>query len=194
LGRTTRKSEQASNSNVIFKTFTSILPGASVSGANRPTISLNPVDDSEAIRQFLTPIPAETLVFLARTNGPVKSVFRLWVERLNGVPNASAASGPQCLDVADFARFQRIAELIQIAHDRESSRVRADERFIQVGGPLPTTSVTAAALVDAAKNGLEYRPHPDGKQSVLVRAERRLVMEPAPGCWKLRKKRQPRHE
>ena len=44
-----------SNSNVIFRTFTSILPDLSVSGANRPTITLVPADNSETVRRVLTP-------------------------------------------------------------------------------------------------------------------------------------------
>src|SRR5208282_1303976 len=41
----------------IFRTFTSILPDVSVSGANRPTITLVPGDTRETIQRFLTPIP-----------------------------------------------------------------------------------------------------------------------------------------
>ena len=44
-----------SNSNIIFKTFTSILPDLNVSGANRPTITLVPADNGETVRRFLTP-------------------------------------------------------------------------------------------------------------------------------------------
>ena len=165
-----------------FRTFTSILPDALISGANRPTITLDPANDNAAIQQFLTPIPADTLVFLARTSWPVATVTRLWVERLNGVPNASVASGPPRSLMPDFARFQRIAELMQVAQDRGFARVRAEERPVQVGGPLPASAVTAAALVEAAKNGLEYRPQPDGKEWVLVRPERELVLEAAPGA------------
>jgi hypothetical protein len=171
-----------SNSNVIFKTFTSILPDAVVSGSNRPTISLDPADDSAAIRQFLTPIPAETLVLLSRTNWRVETMLRVWVERLNGVPNGSTVSGPSCPVVSDFVRFKRIADLLQATQDRELARLRAEERFVQVGGPLPAAAITAAALVDAAKEGLEYRPQGDGKLWALVRPERRLVLEAAPGA------------
>jgi hypothetical protein len=173
-----------SNANIIFRTFTSILPDALVSGSNRPTISFDPVDDSAATRQFLTPIPAETMMFLSRTNWPVDTVLRLWVERANGVPNAGAASGPPGMAVSDFVRFQQIAQLIQITHDKELSRVRADEHVVQIGAPLPASAVTASALVDAAKNGLEYRQHMDGKQWILVRLERRLIIEIAPGAEK----------
>jgi hypothetical protein len=170
-----------SNSNVIFRTFTTILPDISASGANRPTMTLDPADGSDSVRQFLTPIPADTLVFLARTSWPVATVLRLWVERLNGVPNASGASGPPRQVIPDFARFLRIAELFQFAQDRELARVRSDEQFVTVGGPLPAETITPAVLVEAAKNGLEFRPQPDGKQWTLVRQERRLIVEVAPG-------------
>jgi hypothetical protein len=49
-----------SNSNVIFRTFTAILPDVFVEAANRPTISLDPADDGTSVRRFLTPISAET--------------------------------------------------------------------------------------------------------------------------------------
>jgi hypothetical protein len=166
-----------SNSNVIFKTFTAILPDVLACGANRPTLTLTPADDSDAVRQFLTPIPSETMVFLVQTGWPASSILRLWVERLNGVPNAVGASGPPRGLVPDFARFQRIAELAQIAQDRELMSLVHDDRFKEVSGPLPAEAVTAAAVVEAAKNGLEYRPQADGKRWVLVRRERRLALQ-----------------
>jgi hypothetical protein len=166
-----------SNSNVIFKTFTSILPDVSVSGANRPTMTLIPADDSDAARQFLTPIPEDTLIFLARTGWPVASVLRLWVERLNGVPNGGGRRDA----VPDFARFLRIAELFQIAQDRQLMTVRSEDRWTEVGGPLPKEAITAAALVEASKNGLEYRPRAGGNLWSLMRRERRLVAEVTPG-------------
>jgi hypothetical protein len=171
-----------SNSNVIFRTFTSILPDAVLATSNRPTITLDPADDNVAIKEFLTPIPPETLIFLARTNWPAATVVRLWVDRLNGVPNASGAAGPPREVAADFARFERIAELLQTAQDVGSAAVHTEDRFVPAGGPLPAAAITAAALVDAAKNGLEYRPEPDGKQWLLVRPERKLVLEAAPGA------------
>src|SRR5262249_32158844 len=54
-----------------FRTFTSVLPDVNVSGANRPTVPLLPADNGDAVRQFLTPISAETLIFLAQTSWPV---------------------------------------------------------------------------------------------------------------------------
>ncbi len=112
------------------------------SGANRPTITLIPSDSGDAVEKFLTPISAETLLFLAETSWPVSTVMRLWVERLNGVPNAASASGPQRDQVPDFERFRRIADLVQMVRSLRLGDVRPEEHFVEVGGPLPRAAVT----------------------------------------------------
>jgi hypothetical protein len=170
-----------SNSNVIFRTFTAVLPDVLAGAAERPTLSMVPGDDGTAVRQFLTPISADILVFLTQGGWPVSSVLRLWVERLNGVPNASTASNPPREAPVDFARFGRIADLFQTVQDHEWGSVVAEERVTEVSGPLSAEAVTAAAAVEAAKSGLEYRPRDDGKTWVLVRRERRLVMQVSAG-------------
>jgi hypothetical protein len=165
-----------------FRTFTSILPDFMLSGSNRPTVTLDPADSADALRQFLTPISLDTLVFLTQTNWPISTVIRLWVERLNGVPNAATASGPARDAPVDFTRFLRIAELLQIAQDRELGAVHVDEKVTELGSPLPAEAVTSAALVEAAKNNLEYRRSADGKTWVLIRRSRQLVLEVHPGA------------
>jgi hypothetical protein len=169
-----------SNSNVIFKTFTSILPDVSVSGANRPTITLVPGDNSETVRRFLTPIPTDTLAFLSETSWPVSVILRLWVERLNGVPNAVTASGPSRGVISDFERFRHLADLVQFAQDHELLSVRSEPRETVVGGPVPSNTVTAAAVVDAAKADMEYRPSEDGNTWTLVRRENKLMLRVNP--------------
>ena len=171
-----------SNSNIIFRTFTKILPDVSVSGANRPTITLVPGDTGDATQRFLTPISADTLVFLFQTSWPVSTVSRLWIERLNGVPNAAAASGPPQSNVPDFVRFRRIAELLQLSREKKLATIHPEETVVEVGGPLPATSVTASAMVEAAKSGFEYRPRGDASSLSLVRKERRLIIDVTPGA------------
>jgi hypothetical protein len=160
----------------IFKTFTSILPDLNVSGANRPTITLIPVTNGDAVRRFLTPIQPEILAFLAETSWPPSVIFRLWIERLNGVPNAVTASGPSRGMISDFQRFRRIAELVQFATDHEYISIRTEARDVPVGGPLPATAVTAAAVVDAAKAGMAYLPAEDGQTWTLNRKENKLMI------------------
>jgi hypothetical protein len=159
-----------------FRTFTSVLPDVNVSGANRPTVTFIPADNGDAIRKFLAPISVETFTFLHQTSWPVSTVARLWVERVNGVPNAATASGPQQDLVPDFERFRRLAALLQMAQDQGLGTVRPEDREVEVSGALPASAITASAAVDAAKNDMEYRQRADGAWS-LVRKERQLVME-----------------
>jgi hypothetical protein len=165
-----------------FHTYTSVLPDVTVNGANRPTITLVPGDTGEAVERFLTPISTDTLVFLFQTSWPVSTVTRLWVERLNGVPNAASASGPPRRDVPDFVRFRRVAELFQMARDQKLGTIHPEEHLVEVGGALPASAVSASAMVEAAKSGLEYRPRADGRSWSLVRKERRLVVEVHPAA------------
>lgn len=164
----------------VFHPFTRILPDLTVSGSNRPTITLVPGDTGAAVEKFLTPITFDTLVFLFQTSWPVSTVARLWIDRINGVPNAAAASGPPRCVLPDFARFRRVAELFQAIRDQKLATIHAEERGVDVGGPLPGSAVTASAMVEAAKNGMEYRPREDGTAWVLVPKERRLVVDVVP--------------
>jgi hypothetical protein len=175
-------SPNPSNSNVIFRTFVAILPDVFVEGANRPTLTFNPADDSDSTRQFLTPIPVETLLLLVQMGWPLSSVLRLWVSSMNGVPNALPVDGPVRGLVPDFARFQRVAELFQAGQDNNLASVHFDDRATEASGPLPAEAITAAAVVEAAKSSLEYRPRADGKTWVVLRRERRLVLDVHPGA------------
>ena len=169
-----------SNSNIVFRTFTKILPDVAVSGANRPTITFIP-SSSDAVRRFLTPISAETLAFLASSSWPVSTVLRLYAERLNGVPNAPSASGPQREFAPDFARFQRVAHLLQIAQDTELIAIGTRESHTQVGGPFASAAVTPTAAVDAAKDNMEYRRRADGSW-ILIRKGHKLVLDVNPAA------------
>ena len=157
-----------------FRSFSTVLPDFQVSGANRPTVSLIPQDDGSVVRQFLTPITGETLVFLAQSGWPAASVLRVWVDKMNGVPNYVPASGPARQGPADFARFHRACELLQAAQEREFVSIHSEERAVEVSDPLPADAVTAAAAVEAAKHGFEYRRRADGRSWVLVKKEPRL--------------------
>jgi hypothetical protein len=104
------------------------------------------------------------------------------VERLNGVPNGATASGPSRQGPLDYARFLRLAQLFQEAQDQQLAAIRMEEPLTQVGSPLPADAVTDQGAVEAGKNGMEYRRGADGQSWVLVRPERRLVLEVSPGA------------
>jgi hypothetical protein len=166
----------------VFRTFPMVLPDLMVGASNRPTMSFAPLDDSASVRQSLTPITLDTLVFLTQTSWPVSTILKLWVDRLNGVPNAVTGIGPNRDAPLDFARFHRIAALMQAAQDQELAAVRTEENLVELSGPLPADAITPAAAVEAAKAKLEYRPRDDGKTWALIRRERRLIVQVSPGA------------
>jgi hypothetical protein len=174
-------SPNPSNSNVIFKTFTAILPDVSLTGAQRPTISLTPADDPETTRSLFTPSTPDGIIFLSETSYPISTVFRLNVEYLNRVPNAVTASGPPRPLVPEFQQFQRVVQLLQVLKDASQIRFLSEEKLTEVGGPLPAAAVTAAAQVEAARNGMEYRQRPD-QSWVLVRRSKRLTLRVSPAA------------
>ena len=165
-----------------YRTFTKMLPDVTLNGANRPTITLIPADNGDAVQRFLTPITLDTLTMLQESSWPVETVARLWVERLNGVPNAATASGPQQNLIPDFSRFRRTVDLLQAAQNLGLCFVRPDERSVEVSGPLASSVITAASAVEAAKDGMEYRPRTDGASWALLRKEHRLVLEINPAA------------
>lgn len=164
----------------VFKTFTSVLPDITAGAANRPTITLIP-SGGDAVRRFLTPIAPETLVYLGSTCWPISTVLRLYAQRLNGVPNATSASGPQRPFAPDFARFHRAAYLMQVAQDLHLGYVSTEDRATELAPPVAADAIAPSAAVEAAKNNLTYQRTSDGAGWVLVRKQHRLVFELSPG-------------
>ncbi len=153
----------------VFRTFTRILPDLNASWADRPTISLTPLDDPDTIRGLFTPATLDGIVFLAETSFPVSTVFQLFVESMNRAPNAPTASGPPRTVIPDFREFKRATEILQQLKDLNDLQFVREEKITEYGSHLNESSITAAALVDAAKHGFEYQQRPD-RTWALVKA------------------------
>ena len=127
-------------------------------GADRPTFSLTPLDDQEFTRKLFTPLPLDGVIYLAKTTWPISKVFRLYLENLNWVPNAQSASGPTPRLAPPAGDFLRGVAALQTLQDRGAIVFGLQEEEEQLGGSLPAGAVSAANLIEATKNGLEYRP------------------------------------
>jgi len=149
--------------------FTAVLPQAQIAGADRPTFSLTPLDDQEFTRKLFTPLPLDGVIYLAKTTWPISKVFRLYLENLNWVPNAQTASGPTPREAPPVSDFLRGVAALQTLQDRGAIVFGLTEQVDQVGGTLPVGAVSAADLIEASKNGLEYRPASGGRGWQLVR-------------------------
>jgi hypothetical protein len=163
------------------RAFTSVLPQLGVTGADRPTFSLTPLDATEYARRLFTPLSLEGAVYLARTTWPIQTVFRLYLENLNWVPNAQNGSGPTPALAPPPSDFLEGIAALQELQDRGDVVFGSEERREAVGGPLAAATVTAEAAVQAAQQGLELAPRPDG-QWELQRKQRHYVMHVNPAA------------
>ncbi len=167
----------------INQSFTAILPQALVQQADRPTFSLTPLDDQEFTRKLFTPIPLDGVVYLAKTTWPISTVFRLYLENLNWVPNAQTASGPTPADAPEFSDFRRGVEALQVLQDKGQIVFGIDERIEPSGSPLPAGSVKASDIIEAAKNGFEYRRDANGKTWSLIKKTQQPVIRISPDAF-----------
>ncbi len=162
-----------------FRTFPNVLPFAGAGGASRPTITLTPVHSGETVSRYLRPITPDGVVFLAETGWPISAVFRLWLDGLNGLPNAPSAAGPTRVFAPEYADFRRAAELLQAMQDRGELTFRKVDEEVP-GDPIAADRVTGEALIEARKAGFEYRRTPDGAAWRLVSRASRLYLDLSP--------------
>lgn len=160
----------------INRSFTAILPQAQLSGADRPTVSFTPLDDQEFTRKLFTPITLDGVVYLAKTTWPISTVFRLYLENLNWVPNAQNASGPAPKAAPVVEDFLRGIEAMQTLQDRGLIVFGVEERTEAIGPPMPAASVTARDVIEAAKGGFDYRQDEKAGTWSLVKKNQQSVL------------------
>lgn len=153
----------------------SLLPQAEVSGANRPTLSYTPLDDTEFTRRLFTPLTLEGAAYFVKTTWPISTVFRLYLENLNWVSNAETASGPTPKAPPEYAEFLHGVLALQRLQDRKLLALFAEETDERLTDGVPTGPNTPTAAVEAAKAGLEYRKVDDGGW-VVVKKQPKSVL------------------
>ena len=158
------------------RSYTSILPQAQIQGADRPTFTLTPLDDQEFTRKLFTPLPLDGVIYLAKTTWPITTVFRLYLENLNRVSNAETASGPTPKGAPEATEFLHGMSVLQLLQNRKEIVFGVEEREERLSGPLPATAVSAHDVVEAAKNGYEYRPDDKGTNWTLIRKTQQPVL------------------
>ncbi len=158
------------------RSYTAVLPQAGVSYADRPTFSFVPIDDAEFTRKLFTPLTLDGVLYLANTTWPIGTVFRLYLENLNWVPNAELASGPTPKAVSPFADFQHGVLALEELQAHAQIRLATEERFEPAGGSIPSSQASAAAVIEAAKSGYELRPDEGGQTWTVGKRVREPVL------------------
>jgi hypothetical protein len=167
----------------VNRSFTAVLPTAQFGAADRPTMSLTPLDDQDFTRKLFTPMTLDGIVYLAKTTWPIATVFRLYLENLNWISNAQTASGPTPKYPPDVDDFLRGITAMQSMQDRGQIVFALDDRTETVAGPIPLKAVSARDVLEAAKAGFEYRMDEKGTSWTLVKKSQApvLLVDPQAG-------------
>lgn len=155
---------------------TTVLPTAQMAITDRPTITMTPLDDTEFTRKLFTPMPLEGFLYLAKASWPIATVFRLWLEHLNWVPNAQNAGGPPAVAAPDFEKFLRGIDALQRLHDRGQVVFATEMRDEPMGGAIAASLIRPRDIIEAARSGFEYRPDADKSTWTLYKRRPQPVL------------------
>jgi hypothetical protein len=144
-----------------------ILPQATIGAASRPTLTYTPQDDQDFTRRLFTPLSLEAIASLSKTTWPTATVFRLWLENMNWVPNAETLSGPTPREPPEFAEFLAGVQALQRLTDRKLATIYIEEEDDPASDELPKEAVKPQAAVAAAKENLELRKDKAGNWRVV---------------------------
>ena len=73
-------------------------------------------------------------MYLAKTTWPISTVFRLYLENLNWVPNAQTASGPTPKQAPEVSEFVHGIAVLQLLQDRAEIVFGIEDRDERLGG------------------------------------------------------------
>jgi hypothetical protein len=144
--------------------------------SERPTITYNILGGEDFLKRILKPFSVESVSLLAESGWRGDRVFRLTVERMNGLRNAPRASGPT---PSDAPRYKHFLEAVNLMHELVQGYLiefEFDTRVKYIGDPVQFEQVEGDMLVDAAKIGAEFKSVADGSRMALTQERRVLIM------------------
>ena len=86
----------------------------------KPTITYIPLNGADYVKNILSPISLDTILLLTRSGWAADRVIRLTVNKINGINNASEASGPTPSLAPKYKKFRLIAEQINNLQQKDS--------------------------------------------------------------------------
>ncbi|MDR2436434.1 MAG: hypothetical protein LBD33_03975 [Puniceicoccales bacterium] len=92
---------------------TQLTPNFKLVNSQAPTIFYKPLQGKEFIQHLMTPIPFSAMLLMSQSGWKLERVFDLCIEKMNGVDNASNASGPTPRIKPDYEDFYRMTSLLQ---------------------------------------------------------------------------------
>ena len=97
--------------------------GGEISWSNTPTISYTPLQGQTFALQLFKPIDLVIIQQLIYTGWDIERVFKLCIQSIDDLPNASAASGPVPEYQPEYKRFNQLTTLLRYFQQRSQLQV-----------------------------------------------------------------------
>ncbi len=149
--------------------------GGEVGFEERPTVTFSPLQGREFVNKLLSPVSPETVVMLSRSGWRIDRVLRLTVENINGLDNASAASGPTPDRAPRYESFARVCELFRSLQQSGKLEMGYESRTTNLAGPLPSDRVSFSDVMGAAAKGLQVDASDDGRFVTIKATTQQMV-------------------
>jgi hypothetical protein len=141
--------------------------GGKVGYEETPTITFAPLQGEDFVKRVLAPLPLEAIALLTHSGWRADRVLRLTVQEMNGLDNASRASGPTPDDAPTFEDFAEVCALLQSFRTERLLDIRVE--LVDDGLPVPLHAeiVTAADTIAALDRSFVARRSEDGSDIIL---------------------------
>jgi len=153
---------------------------AGVGMSERPTFTYTPMQDNEFVQRMLRPVDIRVPMLLQRSGWSIDRVMRLTIQRVNGIDNATRASGPTPDTVPSYDEFQRLSAALRRLQIEEAVTFGYESVERELSAPVPVEAVSGSDMVAAAREGYRFVARDDGRSLVLTGPEQSLVMRIAP--------------
>lgn len=140
--------------------------GGALSYSERPNIIYSPLTGDDFVRQLLTPIDIDTFSLLMNSGWEFDDIMRIFINRINGIPNAVTATGPTPERVPEYGAFLKLAGLLDELDD--------------------SGSVSVAEAEEHEEEGVLYIAPEARNDPALAELQRLLGLDPALSAYRVR--------
>lgn len=164
--------QSANATGTIHEGPSSLNPGrldlrAGINYEERPTVTFTPLQGKDFVRKLLSTLQPDVVVLLSRSGWSIDRVLRVTVQAMNGLDNASSASGPTPATAPRFEEFARVSRSFRKLQEEGLLKLGYESHKTDLLTPIPADRVSLSEVVDAAAKGFALR-YTDAGRSVIV--------------------------
>lgn len=104
--------------------------GGKIAFEEKPTVTYIPLQGADYVKRIMSAVPIETMVLLDSSGWSSERIFRVCLQRMNGLQNAPRAAGPTphtAPDYMDFLQATRLLRELELHGGIEAMKKRVGE-------------------------------------------------------------------